>query len=152
MKKLIGSITIALGLLLAFSGGVYAASNWINFEGEQSIETTKSNIDELLTLIDGLESDLADSQGSNNELESYYEQVIKELQEQFQEQLENVTNSKDKEIQSLLEQIQSLENEIANLDDNSDYVEHLESELQKANELVEQLEKYSGEAVEQAKD
>lgn len=152
MKKLIGSMAIVLGLLLAFGGGVYAASNWINFEGEQSIETTKSNIDELVSLIDGLESDLDDSQGSNNELESYYEQVIKELQEQFQEQLENVTNSKDKEIQSLLEQIQSLENEIANFDDNSDYVEHLESELQKANELVEQIEEYSGEAVEQAKD
>lgn len=152
MKKTITTLSIVGALLLAFVGGAYAASNWINFEGEQSIETTKSNINELLTMIDDLNVDLDDSEGSYDELVDYYEKLIEELQDQFNEQLELVTNAKDKEIQELQREIQDLLEKINNFDDNSDYVKHLETELQEANDLIKGLEEYSTDALNELKD
>lgn len=139
MKKLVTGTLITLGVLLAFGTGVYAAENWLNYEGVQAIGDTETNIDELVSIIDKLE----EAQGENDGLEEHYENQIKELQEQFQTQLEEVTRSKDAEIQDLQEQL-------ADADD-SEYVEHLENELQKANEQAEAIERYSRDALKKSK-
>lgn len=143
MKKLLIGTSITLTILLAFGTGVYAAKNWMNYTGDEAIGNTESNIDELLELLE--------KKGDNSDLEEHYETIIKDLQEQFQDQLEEVTASKDKEIQDLQKEIQDLQEQLADADD-SEYVEHLEKELEKANEQSKAIEEYSDEALEKAKE
>lgn len=143
MKKLLIGTSITLTILLVFATGVYAAKSWLNYEGKEAIGNTESNIDELLELLE--------EKGDNSDLEEHYEAIIKDLQEQFQEQLENVTASKDSEIQDLQKEIQDLQEQLADAD-NSEYVEHLEEELEKANDQAEAIEEYSNEAIKKAKE
>lgn len=145
-RTLLSTGLIAL-LLLAFAGGVLAA-NWKTFDGEEKGAQVESNIDTLVSLIN-------DADGEYDSIVEYYKQVIKELQEQFTEQLKIVTDSKDKEILKLMKDIETLIQEIETLKNNQssndDYIKHLENQVDKANLLMQQLENYSSEAVEEVR-
>lgn len=146
-KKLGITIGVIIALFLAFAGGVLAA-NWKTFDGEEKGAQVESNIDTLVSLIN-------DADGEYDEIVKYYQEVIKELQEQFTEQLRVVTESKDKEILKLMKDIETLIQEIETLKNNQssndDYIRHLENEVDKANDLMEKLESYSNDAVEEVK-
>lgn len=141
-RSLLGTGIIA-ALLLAFTTGVLAA-NWKTFEGENNAVQVEENINTLVSLVNEADSEY-------EEIVKYYQEVIVDLQEQFSEQLRVVTESKDKEIIKLMKDIETLieENTILknNQTENRDYIDHLESEVDKANELMQQLEDYSNEAV-----
>lgn len=144
IKRTLLTTGIIAALLLAFTGGVFAA-NWKSFDGAEKGAQVEDNIDTLVSLIN-------DSEGEYDSIVEYYKQVIKDLQTQFEEQLRVVTESKDKDILKLMKDIETLieENTILknNQTESRDYIDHLESEIDKANDLMEKLEDYSNEAVE----
>ena len=68
-RKLTVGLTISLVIALSFVAGVFAAENWLNFEGEQQAEDTKDNIESIMDIMDNLNDGKISAESAKKELE-----------------------------------------------------------------------------------
>lgn len=125
MKRRIGIVAAAVILSLSlFSAGVLAHATYLSFTGDERIENTSNNIDEIMLILRQVNEDKLTAEEALAELEALNPP-------------------------GLVKKIKQLEEEIEELDN---YVKHLETELVRANNKVEGLDNHSTEAVEEARE
>lgn len=158
MKKLITITAVTLGVLLAFGTGVYAANNWMNFEGEENVNQTSSDIDEIMDILEQLNKDKISAEEALEQLEDEYdgknyEDLVNKIDELHGviDERNTMLDEKDTQIDELNAEIDNLQAELDNAGD-QEYIDHLEAELEKANQKVEALKNESNEAVEKARE
>ena len=54
MKKVLLTVTGFIAVAMLFTGVGYAASNWLNFTGDEQIEQSRNNVDEILAILDNV--------------------------------------------------------------------------------------------------
>lgn len=145
MKKILlglGSIALALAI---FTGGVYA-SQWLNFTGDEQITQSDKHVDEIMDILRQVNNDKLTAEDALAELKEMNPpglvKQIKEL-EDLVAQLEGTIELRDNEIVGL-------EEALSNAGD-PEYIAHLEAELERANNAVEQHNTVTNEAVEEAR-
>lgn len=189
MKK---ALTVLTGIIIAlalFAGGVYA-SQWLNFTGDEQLEQSENNVDEIMEILrnvhDGKMSaeqavgelqqrvdELEDMNPSglakqNKELKQQNEQLknekaslvtqLEQKQREIQEKIDE-GNRKVAEKQKELDQVaqerdghkQRADELQRQINENADYVAHLEAELTRANEAVNEHSNKTQKAVEEAR-
>lgn len=52
MKKVLLTVTGFLAVAMLFTGVGYAMSNWLNFTGDEQVEQSQNNVDEILAILD----------------------------------------------------------------------------------------------------
>lgn len=159
MKKLIVTLAIALAVLVAFTGGVFASSNWVVFEGEEDVEQTSNDIDEIMTILEQLNADKISAEEALAQLEEEYDgQAYEDLIDKIDElhgvidERDTMLDERNATIDRLNAEIDRLQAELDSADGDSEYIDHLEEELQKANEQVKALKEGTGNAVEKARE
>lgn len=143
MKKLfIGTLSLIVAAII-FTGGVYA-SQWLNFTGDEAIETSDSNVEEIMQIL-----------RSVNEGKLSAEEAVSTLELRVQELEDMNPSGLAKQNKELRDQVAALEGQIselqAQIDSNDEYVQHLEEELTRANEAVSAHEGKTQKAVEEAR-
>ena len=145
MKRILIGITTFIGALLIFTGGVYA-SQWLNFTGDEQITQSDDHLDEIMDILRQVNDDKLTAEDALAELEAMNPpglvKQIKEL-EDLVAQLEGTIELRDNEIVGL-------EEALSNAGD-PEYISHLEEELMRANNAVEQHNATTSEAVEEAR-
>ena len=145
MKKiLIGLGSIALALTI-FAGGVYAnEQGWLSFTGDEQIAESENHLDEIMNILRQVsEGKITAEQG----LETANERIA-ELEDMNPSGLAKQNKELRDEIDTLETTISKLE---AYVEDNSDYIIHLESELERANDLVDSHHDETTKAVQEAR-
>ncbi|PAV30287.1 hypothetical protein CIL05_07405 [Virgibacillus profundi] len=142
MDKTIKRIIITLATILLLSGvfavGAYASATWLSFEGDEKVSNTESNIDEIMDILRQVNEDKLSAEEALEELEDMNPPGLVEQIKELEEQIEVLKDEK---------QVLVDENEALN-----EYVEHLETELTRANEKVDGLSGRSEDAVEEARE
>src|SRR5690625_1733262 len=124
-KKLIGIIAAAALLLASFTAGVYAAkADWLWFTGDVLIEQSDGHVDEIMSILRQVNADKITAEEALAELEALNPP-------------------------GLVRQIKELKERIAEL---NEYIEHLEAELNRANDAVAEHNGKTGEAVIEARE
>lgn len=145
MKRILIGITTFIGALLIFTGGVYA-SQWLNFTGDEQITQSDDHLDEIMDILRQVNDDKLTAEDALAELEAMNPpglvEKIKEL-EDLVAQLEGTIELRENEIIGL-------EEALSNAGD-PEYITHLEEELTRANNAVEQHNATTSEAVEEAR-
>ncbi|MDN6193657.1 MAG: hypothetical protein L0I88_01310 [Alkalibacterium sp.] len=136
MKKLTLTIASLIAAALIFTGGVYA-SQWLNFTGDEQIEQSDSNVEEIMQILRNVNEGKITAEEANAQLEDR----IAELEDMNPSGLA-------KQNKELREQVKQLE---AQVGESSEYVTHLEEELQRANESVQGHHQTTQQAVEEAR-
>ena len=54
MKKVLLTVTGFIAVAILFTGVGYAASNWLNFTGDEQVEQSQNNVDEILAILDNV--------------------------------------------------------------------------------------------------
>ena len=54
MKKVLLTVTGFIAVAMLFTGVGYAVSNWLNFTGDEQIEQSQNNVDEILAILDNV--------------------------------------------------------------------------------------------------
>lgn len=200
LKWVSGVLGAVLALSLVFGAGVYA-SQWLSFTGKEQIEQSESNVDEIMRILEDVNSkkitaeqalkELQDLnlEEQNTELLKQVEQLktdngilTTEVANQKQQVInkQNEVNNKQAEIeqkqQEIQEKIEEGNRKVADkqaeldgvaqqrdehkrvaeelqqqINQNGEYVEHLERELQRANEAAQSVSNKTTEAVEKAR-
>lgn len=161
MKKIVLSLVVVVGLLLSAGVG-YAAGQWLNFTGDNAVEESKSDIDEIMSILEEVHAGKVSAEEALAELEALNPpglvKKIKALEEENGKLVKENTDLKASNsnyvntIAGLESRIAQLEEDLANApEDQSEYVAHLEAELQRANEAVEKLSGKTKSAVEKAR-
>lgn len=135
------SIGVIAGLLL-FATGAYASNQgWLNFTGDEQVQQSENNVNEIMEILRNVHK------GKLNA-----EQALAELEALNPKGLVKKIKALEEEKANLQAKIVKLEGALANApEDQSEYVTHLEKELGRANQLVEQLKSETDKALEEAK-
>lgn len=136
MKKLTLTIASLIAAVLIFTGGVYA-SQWLIFTGDEQIEQSDSNVEEIMQILRNVNEGKITAEEANAQLEAR----ISELEDMNPSGLA-------KQNKELRQQVADLE---AQVGEHNEYVEHLETELQRANESVQGHQQNTQQAVEEAR-
>lgn len=142
MKKLFKvSFGVIAGLLL-FATGAYASNQgWLNFTGDEQVQESESNVNEIMEILRNVHKGKLDA-----------EEALAELEQLNPKGLVKKIKSLEEEKANLQIKIVELEEALANApEDQTEYVKHLEKELNRANQLVEQLKSETDKALEEAK-
>src|SRR5690625_1389083 len=124
-KKLIGIIAAAALILASFTAGVYAAkADWLWFTGDVLIEQSDGHVEEIMTILRQVNTDKITAEEALAELEALNPP-------------------------GLVRQIKELKERIAEL---NEYIEHLEIELNRANDAVASHNGRTGAAVNETRD
>lgn len=177
MKKIKVSVLVVAVASLFFIGGAFAASQgWLSFTGDNAVENSKSDVDEIMSILEEVHTGKVSAEEALAELEALNPKglvkKIKALEEENGKLVKENTDLAKKNTEmakentdlrasnsNLTNTITELENRIAQLEealanapeDQSEYVAHLEAELQRANETVEELSSKTKSAVEKAR-
>lgn len=177
MKKIITGILTVFMASLLFIGGSYAANQgWLNFTGDNAVEESKSDIDEIMSILEEVHAGKVNAEEALAELEALNPKglvkKIKTLEEKNGKLIKENTDLAKKNtdlakentdlrasnsnyvntITELENRITQLEEDLANApEDQSEYVAHLEAELNRANEKVEELSSKTKSALEKAR-
>lgn len=177
MKKIITGILTVFMASLFFIGGVYAANQgWLSFTGDNAVENSKSDVDEIMAILEEVHAGKVSAEEALAELEALNPKglvkKIKVLEEENGKLVKENTDLAKKNtelakentdlrasssnyvntIAGLESRIAQLEEALANApEDQSEYVAHLEAELHRANEKVEELSSKTKSAVEKAR-
>ena len=161
MKRILIGITTFIGALLIFTGGVYA-SQWLNFTGDEQITQSDDHVDEIMKILRNVNDGKITAEDAVVKLETRVQELEdmnpsglakqnKELREKV-DNLESTIALRDHTIEGLEADVADLEHQLANApEDQTEYVKHLEEQLQIANEAVEQHNATTSEAVEEAR-
>lgn len=179
MKKLvIGFIT---GMVLFIGAAAIAyANDWITFNGDNQIIETESDIDEIMQILRNVNSDKITAEQAVKELQDLnpkglakQNQELRDRVNELKGQLEtaqsalaakdNEINEKNQAYDKLQQERDGLESTIDGLNaqitelqnasnSNSEYVKHLENEIERANNKVAELNNKSGAALQEAQE
>lgn len=178
MKKLIIVLTGLVLSAILFAGGMFAAQ-WLSFTGDDQAVDSNNDVDQIMQILRDTHEGKISAENALAELEELNPAGLaknnKELREENEQlknnnaQLSTDLNAKQKEIDekntaydqlqqerdSLQSTIDDLNNQIAALNEsnngNTEYIAHLEAELQRANETMTGLNNKTGAALEEAK-
>ena len=168
MKKVLLTVTGFIAVAILFTGVGYAASNWLNFTGDEQIEQSQNNVDEILAILEKVSTEgKIDKEQVEiltarvQELEDMNPSGLAKQNQELREQVKQLNadlETKQKEIEEKniaynnLQQERDtiateLDNAVAERDNlqaqyntlNDGYVQ-LQTELTQANEYVEHLE------------
>ena len=136
---------ITLGVIagfLLFATGAYASNQgWLNFTGDNQIEQSNSNVNEIMEILRNVHKGKLDA-----------EEALAELEQLNPKGLVKKIKSLEEEKSNLQAKIVELEEALSNApEDQTEYIKHLEKELSRANQLVEQLKSETDKALEEAK-
>lgn len=163
MKKIKVSVLVVAVASLFFIGGAFAASQgWLSFTGDNAVENSKSDVDEIMSILEEVHAGKVSAEEALAELEALNPKgLVKKIKALEEENGKLVKENTDLRASNsnLTNTITELENRIAQLEealanapeDQSEYVAHLEAELQRANETVEELSSKTKSAVEKAR-
>ena len=142
MKKLTKiSIGVIAGLLLFATGAFAANQGWLSFTGDAQVQQSESNVNEIMEILRNVHKGKLDA-----------EQALAELEQLNPKGLVKKIKSLEEEKANLQAKVAELEETLANApEDQTEYIKHLEKELQRANQLVEQLKSETDKALEEAK-
>ena len=164
-------LACVLLLSLVFGACVYA-SQWLNFTGDNKIEQSENDVDEIMQILRDVNSDkltaeqaLAELQDlnpaglakQNKEMREQIEQLktnigVIETELAYQQQLVQDKQSEIDEKNTAYDLLQQERDRLqAELDNYNGYVEHLEAELTRANEKSQSVSNKTTEAVEEAR-
>lgn len=146
MKKVITAL-LAISLIVgAFATGVYASNNgWLSFTGDTKIERSKTDVDEIMSILRQVNEDKLTAEEALAEFEALNPPGLV------------------KQIKALKEEVAALESEKAALETElvavsemiahqAEYISHLEAELTRANEEVNGLSGKTSDALEEARE
>ena len=161
MKKVLLTVTGFLAVAMLFTGVGYAMSNWLNFTGDEQIEQSQNNVDEILAILDNVaEKGKIDKEQVEiltarvKELEDMNPSGLAKQNQELREQVKQLNadlETKQNEYDYLLQERDTIATEldqaVAERDNiqaqyntlNEGYVQ-LQTELTQANEYVEHLE------------
>src|SRR5699024_1450190 len=174
-KILGGALSVIILLTLVFGAGVYA-SQWLSFTGDNQIEQSENDVDEIMQILRDVNQDKLSAEDALAKLQELNpEQLVEEIEQlktelaNKRQELENKQKEladKDSQIQEKIEEgNRKVAEKQAELDgiakerdalqqqvnENSNYVAHLEQELQRANEKVQEHSELTQSAVEEAR-
>lgn len=160
-KILGGALSVIILLTLVFGAGVYA-SQWLSFTGDNQIEQSESDVDEIMQILRNVNDGKITAEDAVVKLEARVQELEdmnpsglakqnKELREKV-DNLESMIALRDHTIEGLEADVADLKEQLANApEDQTEYVKHLEEQLQIANEAVESLNIKTGGALEEAR-
>ena len=148
MKKLFKvSIGVIAGLLL-FASGAYAANQgWLNFTGDEHVQQSESNVNEIMNILRNVHKGKLDAEEALAELEKLDPIGLQKELEKAYKDYEKLAEQYTK----LARESENLKAQLKELESNTEYIKHLEKELQRANQLVEQLKSETDKALEEAR-
>lgn len=166
MKKLLLGFTAGI-LLLIGAGAVAYANDWISFTGDDQVAESGDNVDEIMDILKQVNNEKMTAEQALEELQDMNPPgLVKKIEALEEEvaQLEGTITLRDNEIEGIesdlatandnyngaVDRITELEGQLQNTPD-QEYVEHLEAELLRANEVVEMHNDKTQEAVEEAR-
>lgn len=167
LRKKIGITLAAVVLVMTvFGAGAYAASTWMSFTGDDKVDKTTDNIDEIMDILRQVNEDKMTAEEALTKLEAMNPpglvKKIKELERQLADKTGEVAD-KQKEIENKQREIDEKNRQIDEKDSVIDrlqsekesadaYVKHLEEELERANTKVDGLNSKATNAVEEARE
>ena len=148
MRKLFKVLLVVVAGLLLFTGGAFAANQgWLNFTGDEQVQQSESNVNEIMEILRNVHKGKLDAEQALAELEKLDPKGLQKELEKIQKDYEKLAEQYTK----LARTNENLKTQLKELEDNAEYVNHLEKELQRANQLVEQLKSETDKALEEAK-
>ena len=175
MKKLLLTLTGIIAAAFIFAGGVFA-SQWLSFTGDNTIQQSQNDVDEIMQILRDVNQDKLSAEDALSKLQELNpEQLVKEIDQlktelaNKRQELENKQKEladKDSQIQEKIEEgNRKVAEKQAELDgiakerdalqqqinENNEYVKHLEQELTRANEKAQAIGNKTTEAVEEAR-
>lgn len=122
MKKIKLPVAIIGGLLLlslVFGAGVYA-SQWLNFTGDEQIEQSENDVDEIMQILRDVNTDKLTAEQALAELQELNPSGLAKQNQELREQIEQLENTND-QLATQLEQKQAeIEQKIAEIQEKID--------------------------------
>lgn len=148
MKKLFKISLIAIAGLLLFATGALAANQgWLNFTGDEQVQQSENNVNEIMEILRNVHKGKLDAEEALAELEKLDPKGLQKELEKAYKDYEKLAEQHTK----LARENEKLKAQLKELEDNAEYIKHLEKELTRANQLVEQLKSETDKALEEAK-
>ena len=108
MKKVLLTVTGFLAVAMLFTGVGYAMSNWIDFTGEEQVEQSKNNVDEILSILDNV----AEQGKIDKEQVGILKDRVKELEDMNPSGLAKLNKELREENKQLNADVEAKQNEI----------------------------------------
>src|SRR5699024_1904982 len=175
MKKLLLTLTGIIAAAFIFAGGVFA-SQWLSFTGDNTIQQSQNDLDEIMQILRDVNQDKLSAEDAVAKLEELNEeQLVKEIEKrktelankrqeietkqkeiadkdsQIQEKIEEGNRKvaeKQAELDGIAKERDALQQQV---NENDQYVKHLEQELTRANEKAQAIGNKTTESVEEAR-
>lgn len=175
MKKLLLTLTGIIAAAFIFAGGVFA-SQWLSFTGDNTIQQSQNDVDEIMQILRSVDDKRMTAEQALEELQAMNPSGLAKQNQELREQVKQLENNngqlviqleqKQSEIQEKIEEgNRKVAEKQAELDgiakerdalqqqinENNEYVKHLEQELTRANEKAQAIGNKTTEAVEEAR-
>ena len=108
MKKVLLTVTGFLAVAMLFTGVGYAMSNWIDFTGEEQVEQSKNNVDEILSILDNV----AEQGKIDKEQVGILKDRVKELEDMNPSGLAKKNQELREQVKQLNADVEAKQNEI----------------------------------------
>lgn len=108
MKKVLLTVTGFLAVAMLFTGVGYAMSNWIDFTGEEQVEQSKNNVDEILAILDNV----AEQGKIDKEQVGILKDRVKELEDMNPSGLAKQNQELREQVKQLNADVEAKQNEI----------------------------------------
>lgn len=108
MKKVLLTVTGFLVVAMLFTGVGYAMSTWLNFTGDEQVEQSKNNVDEILSILDNV----AEQGKIDKEQVGILKDRVKELEDMNPSGLAKLNKELREENKQLNADVEAKQNEI----------------------------------------
>lgn len=108
MKKVLLTVTGFLVVAMLFTGVGYAMSTWLNFTGDEQVEQSKNNVDEILSILDNV----AEQGKIDKEQVGILKDRVKELEDMNPSGLAKKNQELREQVKQLNADVEAKQNEI----------------------------------------
>ena len=108
MKKVLLTVTGFLAVAMLFTGVGYAMSTWLNFTGDEQVEQSKNNVDEILAILDNV----AEQGKIDKEQVGILKDRVKELEDMNPSGLAKKNSELREQVKQLNADVEAKQNEI----------------------------------------
>lgn len=108
MKKVLLTVTGFLAVAMLFTGVGYAMSTWLNFTGDEQVEQSKDNVDEILAILDNV----AEQGKIDKEQVGILKDRVKELEDMNPSGLAKQNQELREQVKQLNADVEAKQNEI----------------------------------------
>lgn len=108
MKKVLLTVTVFLAVAMLFTGVGYAMSTWLNFTGDEQVEQSKNNVDEILAILDNV----AEQGKIDKEQVGILKDRVKELEDMNPSGLAKKNSELREQVKQLNADVEAKQNEI----------------------------------------